>query len=56
MALERTKLKPALNLREKLRKGPVSPIIDVTVKKDNLLVFVLILLGRCGSAKVRERD
>ena len=34
----------------------MSPIIDVTVKKDSLLVFVLILVGRCGSAMVRERD
>ena len=36
-----------------------SPVIDVTVKRDSLLVYVLnffgILFGRCGSVVVRER-
>ena len=36
------------------------PVVDVTVKKDNLLLYVLklfgILAGRCGSVVVRERD
>ena len=60
IVLERTKLKPKLNLRGKLWKGLGSPVIDVTVKKDSLLVYVLIffsiLAGRCGSVVVRERD
>ena len=60
IVLERTKLKPKLNLREKLWKGLGSPVIDVTVKKDSLLVYVFhffgILAGRCGSVAVRERD
>ena len=58
--LERTKLKPKLNLREKLWKGLWSHVIDATVKKDSLLVYVLnffgILAGRCGSVVVRVRD
>ena len=37
-----------------------APVIDVTVKKDSLLVYVLnffgILADRCGSVVVRERD
>ena len=44
----------------KLWKGLGSPVIDVTDKKDSLLVHVLnvfvILAGRCGSVVVRERD
>ena len=35
-------------------------MIDVTVKKDSLLIYVLeffgILAGGCGSVFVRERD
>ena len=35
-------------------------MIDVTVKKDSLLIYVLkffgILAGRCGSVVARERD
>ena len=35
-------------------------MIDVTVKKDSLLIYVLkffgILARRCGSVVVRERD
>ena len=35
-------------------------MIDVTAKKDSLLIYVLkffaILAGRCGSVVVRERD
>ena len=35
-------------------------MIDVTVKKDSLLIYVLkfvgILADRCGSVVVRERD
>ena len=38
----------------------MSPIIDVSVKKNGLLVCVLrflgILAGQCGSVVVRERD
>ena len=53
-------MKPKWNLREKLWKGLGPPVIDVTVKKDSLLVYVLnffgILAGRCGSVVVRERD
>ena len=44
----------------KLRKGLGSPVIDVTVKKDSLLVYVLeffgILAGTRGGVLVRERD
>ena len=45
MVLERTTLKPRLNLRQKLWKGLLgSPVIDVSVKKDSLLVYVLTFL------------
>ena len=48
-------MKPKLNLRYKLRKGLGPHVIDVTVKKDCLLVYALkffgILAGRCGSGK-----
>ena len=53
-------MKPKSNLRSKLWKGLGSPVIEVTVKKDSLVVYVLtifgILAGRCGSVVVRERD
>ena len=49
MVLERTTLKPKLNLR----------FIDVSVKKDCLLVYILkffeFLAGRWGSVVVQER-
>ena len=52
IVLERTTLKPKLNLRT-LWNGLGPPVIDVLVKKDSLLVYVLnffgILVGRCGS-------
>ena len=52
-------MKPKLNFRSMLRKGLGSPVIDVNVKKDSLLVDLLkcfgILAGRCGSVVVRER-
>lgn len=41
IVLERTTLNPKLNLRYKLWKGLGSPVIDVSVKKDSLLVYVL---------------
>ena len=45
--------KPKLNLRQKLLTGLVSPVIDVSVKKDGFPVYVLkcfeILAGQCGS-------
>ena len=57
MVLERTTLKPKLNLRF---KSHLSPVIDVSVKKDCLLVYILkffeFLAGRWGSVVVRERD
>ena len=57
--LERATLKPKLNFRSMLRKGLGSPVIDVNVKKDSLLVDLLkcfgILAGRCGSVVVRQR-
>ena len=60
IVLERTTLKPTLNLRQRLWKGLGSPIIDVSVKKDNLLVYVLqffdIWAGRYGNVVARERD
>ena len=41
-------------------KGPGSPVIDLSGKKDSLLVYVLnffeILAERCGSVVVMERD
>ena len=44
----------------KVWKGLGSPVNDVTVNKDTLLVYVLygfgILAGRCGSVVVREKD
>ena len=58
--LERKTLKPKLNFCSKIRRGLGSPVIDETVKKDSLLVYVHnyfgILVGRCGSVVVRERD
>ena len=53
-------MKPKLNSCENLWKGLGPPVIDVTVKKDSLLVyglnFFVILAGRCGSVVVREND
>ena len=55
-----TTLRPKSNLRSKLWKGLGPPVIEVTVKKDSLVVYVLtifgILAGRCGSVVVREKD
>ena len=49
-------MKPKLNLRLKLWKGLGSPVIDETVKKDTLLVYVInffgILAGPFGSLVV----
>ena len=49
-----------MNLREKFWKGLGSPVIDASVKKDSLLVYVNnvfgILAGRCGSVVVRKRE
>ena len=51
-----------MNLSKKLWKGLGSPVIDVTVTKDSLLVYelnffgIIILAGQCGSVVVRERD
>ena len=45
IVIEITKLKPKLNLRLKLWKGLGSPVIDVTVMKDSLLVYVLNFFG-----------
>ena len=56
MVLERTTLKPKLNFRF---KSHLSPVIDVSVKKDCLLVYILkffeFLAGRWGSVVVQER-
>ena len=53
-------LKPKLNLRVKLWRGLDSPVIDVSLEKGSLLVYVLKFFGifaaRCGSVVVRERD
>ena len=53
-------MKPILNLRLKLWKGLGSPVIDVSVKRDSLLVYRLkffgILAGLSGIVVVRERD
>ena len=38
-------MKPKLNLRLKLWKGLGSPVIDETVKKDTLLVYVINFFG-----------
>ena len=52
-------MKPKLNLRLKLWKGLGSPVIDETVKKDTLLVYVLInffgiLADRCSSQRAKN--
>ena len=51
-------MKPKLNLRLKLRKGLGSPVIDQTVKKDTLLVYVInffgILADRCSSQRAMK--
>jgi len=45
-------------VKEKLWKGLGSPVIDVSVKKNSLLVYVLfgIFAGRFCSVVIRERD
>ena len=52
-------MKPKLNFRSMLQRGLGSPVIDVNVKKDSLLVDILkffgILAGRSGSVVLRER-
>ena len=52
-SLRKNKVEGQLNLREKFWKGLGSHVIDVTVKTDSLLVYVLIFFGisagRCGS-------
>ena len=45
IALERTTLKPKLNQRLKLWKGLGSPVIDVSVKNNSWLVYVLTFFG-----------
>ena len=51
-------MKPKLNLRLKLWKGLGSPVIDETVKKDTLLVYVInffgILADRCSSQRAKN--
>ena len=53
-------MKSKLHLRLKSWKRIGSPVIDVSIMKDSLLVYVLkffgILAGRCGSVVVRDRD
>ena len=53
-------MNPNLNPRLKLWQGLRSPVIDVSVKRDSLLVYRLkffgLLAGRCGSVVVRKRD
>ena len=41
IVIEIAKLRPKLNLGLKLWEGLGSPVIDVTVMKDSLLVYVL---------------
>ena len=51
-------MKPKLNLRLKLWKGLGPPVIDETVKKDTLLVYVInffgILADRCSSQRAKN--
>ena len=51
-------MRPKLNLRLKLWKGLWSPVIDETVKKDTLLVYVInffgILKDRCSSQRAKN--
>ena len=51
-------MKPKLNLRLKLWKGLGSPVIDETIKKDTLLVYVInffgILADRCSSQRAKN--
>ena len=42
IVLERTTSKSKLNLRLKLWKGQGPPVIDVSLKKDSLLVFMYL--------------
>ena len=53
-------MKSKLNLRLKLWKRIGSPVIDVSIKRDSLLVYILkffgILTGGCGSVVVRDRN
>ena len=52
-------MKPKLNVRYKIMESARVPVIDVTVKKAKLLVYVLnfcgILAHQCGNVVVRER-
>ena len=53
-------LKPKLHLHQKLWKGLGSPVINISVKRDSLLVYVFkffeLLARRCDSVVVRGRD
>ena len=59
-SLRKNEVETRVEFTLKLWKGLGSTVIDVTVKKDSLLVYVLnfigILAGRCGSVVVRERN
>ena len=48
--IKRTTLKPKLNLRQKLWKVPGSPVIDVSVEKNSLLVYVLKIFRNFGES------
>ena len=56
----RSPLKPKLNLRLRLFKGLGSPVMNVSVKENSLLVSVLkffgILADQCGSVTKKERE
>ena len=53
-------LKPKLHLHQKLWKRLGSPVINISVKKYSLLVYVFklfgVLAGQCDSVVVRGRD
>ena len=53
-------LKPKLHLHQKLWKRLGSPVINISVKKYSLLVYVFklfgVLAGQCDSVAVRGRE
>ena len=59
-SLEENNVEAQVELRQKLRKAPESPVVDV--QKNSLLVYVLEFVGLwrvgvpCCSLVVRERD
>ena len=60
-SLRKNDVKAQVEFTLKLWKGLQSPVIDVTVTKDSLLLYVLNFISEfwrvgCGSVVIRKRD